>query len=559
MAAYTASQVTISNGSKAVVIHSNENPESVAKGDFLFLSGSDPKEINRTYINDQQKHVIELIENWDSGNKTNQPAIVLPTTVEFRDTIAAIKNANLLINDNMQAMNDWQTQEGEIVFTGLDGNSYTFPSLKGLQQQVDAVVAEANQATDRAIAAAADLQREEIPLVSAPFNDSAKLDYGYGKEYIAGLPVYGVDFTRSSECTFINKSGQLDSVGIDEPAIAEGGAWLHQAFTVAGIDSEDREHWSDYSGKNTIVSFHVEDGLQVTSVEYYAEDSASFSYTLGQTYSYDALGVAVGDVITVQYQVRSDTPAQFRATVYSYGSQGSVPDGDTFFTRKEWGTITFQHTRIEGQGTFNFQFFRLYTGTGTEGVVYQLRAPMVTIGANTELPYQVSGSESLTAIPATMATIPTSRNLPPPGKSFTVVVDALLDFGNNQANHLYMLSPQATEANYLGIKKTESNALELQINLGSWARFSIDLIEKSRFTVVVDVLDGDTTIHVYQNGVFKNETKRPGRIFDFGTDGHVVLGLDRAFRYGLNSQLKNFKILNYAASADEVQSWGSPK
>lgn len=61
MAAYTASQVTISNGSKAVVIHSNENPESVAKGDFLFLSGSDPKEINRTYINDQQKHVIEPI------------------------------------------------------------------------------------------------------------------------------------------------------------------------------------------------------------------------------------------------------------------------------------------------------------------------------------------------------------------------------------------------------------------------------------------------------------------------------------------------------------------
>jgi len=129
MAAYTASQVTISNGSKAVVINSDENPESVAKGDFLFLSGSDPKEINRTYINDQQKHVIELIENWDSGNKTNQPAIVLPTTVEFRDTVAAIKNANLLINDNMQAMSDWQSKLGTVTFIGLDGTERTVPTL----------------------------------------------------------------------------------------------------------------------------------------------------------------------------------------------------------------------------------------------------------------------------------------------------------------------------------------------------------------------------------------------------------------------------------------------
>lgn len=129
MAAYTASQVTISNGSKAVVINSNENPESVSKGDFLFLSGSDPKEINRTYINDQQKHVIELVENWDSGNKTNQPAIVLPTTVEFRDTVAAIKNANLLINDNMQAMSDWQSKLGTVTFIGLDGTERTVPTL----------------------------------------------------------------------------------------------------------------------------------------------------------------------------------------------------------------------------------------------------------------------------------------------------------------------------------------------------------------------------------------------------------------------------------------------
>ncbi|ENN99816.1 MULTISPECIES: hypothetical protein [Pseudoalteromonas] len=129
MAAYTAGQVSISNGSKAVVINSDENPESVAKGDFLFLSGSDPKEINRTYINDQQKHVIELIENWDSGNKTNQPAIVLPTTVEFRDTVAAIKNANLLINDNMQAMSDWQSKLGTVTFIGLDGTERTVPTL----------------------------------------------------------------------------------------------------------------------------------------------------------------------------------------------------------------------------------------------------------------------------------------------------------------------------------------------------------------------------------------------------------------------------------------------
>lgn len=129
MAAYTANQVSISNGDKAVVIESNESPENVSKGDFLYISGSDPKEINRTYVNDNQNHVIELVLNWDSGNKTNQPAIVIPTTVNFRATVDAIQNANLLINDNMQAMSDWQSNLGTVTFVGLDGVERTVPTL----------------------------------------------------------------------------------------------------------------------------------------------------------------------------------------------------------------------------------------------------------------------------------------------------------------------------------------------------------------------------------------------------------------------------------------------
>lgn len=146
MAEYSASQITIANGSKAVVINSGESPENVRQGDFLFVTGSDPVAINRTYINANNKHVIELTKNWGQGNKNNQPAIVLPSTAEYKTVADALKNANLLVNDNFVAMQDWQTKTGTVTFVNIDGTTTTVKTLKQIES-------EANTATTAAMSA----------------------------------------------------------------------------------------------------------------------------------------------------------------------------------------------------------------------------------------------------------------------------------------------------------------------------------------------------------------------------------------------------------------------
>ena len=138
MAEYSANQVTITNGFKAVVINSGESPENVRQGDFLFVTGSDPVAINRTYINDNDQHVIELTKNWGQGNKNNQPAIVIPSTAEYKAVADALKNANLLVNDNFVAMQDWQTKTGTVTFVNINGTTTTVKTLKQIESEAQA-------------------------------------------------------------------------------------------------------------------------------------------------------------------------------------------------------------------------------------------------------------------------------------------------------------------------------------------------------------------------------------------------------------------------------------
>lgn len=139
MPEYTANQVSIITGSIAVVIESNENPEGVRPGDFLFIEGNEPVAVNRTYINSNDKHVIELRKPWPYTSVNIRSAILLPTTYEFRAAADALKNANTLVNDNTKAMQDWQTELGEVDFKTPDGTTIKIKTLK--QIEIDASAA----------------------------------------------------------------------------------------------------------------------------------------------------------------------------------------------------------------------------------------------------------------------------------------------------------------------------------------------------------------------------------------------------------------------------------
>jgi len=133
MAAFTANQVTINNGFNTAVINSGESTDNIQNGDFLVVGNFAPIQINRTYVNSNNLPVIELVKPWRNSSQSTQPAIVIPTTVNFKDTVTALKNANTLINDNMKAMQDWQTQTGEVEFSNIDGTQTTVKTLKQME------------------------------------------------------------------------------------------------------------------------------------------------------------------------------------------------------------------------------------------------------------------------------------------------------------------------------------------------------------------------------------------------------------------------------------------
>ncbi|MBB1434538.1 hypothetical protein H5201_09480 [Pseudoalteromonas sp. SG43-6] len=132
MAAFTASQASVTNGSKVVTINSGESIANIRQGDFLFLAGF-LVEINRGYVGGSSQQYIELVKNWENSNQSNQECIVIPTTGDFRAAVDVITKANVLVNDNIVAMNDWQTQMGTVTFKNQDGTTTEVKTLKQIE------------------------------------------------------------------------------------------------------------------------------------------------------------------------------------------------------------------------------------------------------------------------------------------------------------------------------------------------------------------------------------------------------------------------------------------
>lgn len=137
MAAFTASQASINNGSKVVKINSGESIANVGDGDFLVIANF-IVEINRAYVSATNEQLIELVENWPNSNQNNQTCIVIPTTGAFKKAVDALTNANLLVNNNFTAMQDWQTKTGSVTFTNQDGTTTTVKTLKQIENEAQA-------------------------------------------------------------------------------------------------------------------------------------------------------------------------------------------------------------------------------------------------------------------------------------------------------------------------------------------------------------------------------------------------------------------------------------
>ena len=135
---FTASSVTATNNSNVVKINSNDSIANVKPGDALIIGSFNPVEILKAYASDQGGF-IQLTQPWANATQSQVPALVLPTRSALNVAITAINGANKLVNDNYQAILDWQTKTGEVTFKNLDNQEVTVKTAKQLELDVKAV------------------------------------------------------------------------------------------------------------------------------------------------------------------------------------------------------------------------------------------------------------------------------------------------------------------------------------------------------------------------------------------------------------------------------------
>lgn len=148
MATFTATQASIKNNESVVTINSGESVSSVRTGDFLVIANFAPAQIKRAYVGAAAQQFIELNANWVHGTQTNQSAIVIPTTVEVRKAVAALQAANVTVNDNFEAMQNWQTKTGTVIFTHIDGTKKTVKTLPTILAETTAAATGAINAVE---------------------------------------------------------------------------------------------------------------------------------------------------------------------------------------------------------------------------------------------------------------------------------------------------------------------------------------------------------------------------------------------------------------------------
>jgi hypothetical protein len=588
MAAFTALQVSINNGSKAIEILSGENAEIVSKGDFIEISGSDLREVNRTYINESNNYVIELVKSWDLGNKSNQPAIVIPTTAEFTELLNALQGANTLINDNMQAMSDWQSKLGTVTFIGLDNVERTVKTLAQIIADLDNTTTEAvdlatnaaaetQTAIDTALGLASDILPHYTPALSVTFNDGLRIEHGYGMHdkldisaaqdgsLLIDMPTKSVEFSRSSAAWNINKSGILEELALNEPAIGNNGVWVHESYTNYITNSTalytkpgTRSSLTQKSGGILFGSNCAEFVEDLTSGEHFI-NLQNVPVSVGQEYNfsiyikanankgsrYFTLRTHSGNISQTQFTVDSDGVIDSSQGVVEYIGDGWYRCSVQLTSTVETPSTGMRLQITDTAGTLN------YTGNGVSS--FFISGAQVT-QKDALLPLIVTGDTAET-VAVTSHSIPIKGNLPAKGHSFTISINAefreissatiaqILSFGSDTVNGAILFRKVGDQLQFYFDKSdgTDQRLTDATPEYGVGRHF---------YTLT---FDGTTdTFTLYCDGVLLFQKVYPDYCW---FDPAKAISFDGRY----NNQIKSLKILHYAASAEEVRSWGAPK
>lgn len=88
---FTATSVTISNGSTIVSVNSGDDIAIAQVAGGLIIGQNQPVEIKRTYLDGGGAKKIELRSAWPYATQTNQAAVAFPTDGDLAAATAVLK------------------------------------------------------------------------------------------------------------------------------------------------------------------------------------------------------------------------------------------------------------------------------------------------------------------------------------------------------------------------------------------------------------------------------------------------------------------------------------
>ena len=445
--------------------------------------------------------------------------------------------------------------EGDLLFIASNGNSYQATTvvngspISGTSPQLYAHL--------RSGSAASFLEPNwDFEVV---FNDGVELRSGYGTRNSHGNKA--VDFSRASESGNINKSGVVETVGVDEPRIGSDGVFLGGEYTNLIKYSEDLSQWA---GGNATQSFESGDigfsQINKITATNTVESSKRTGITVSNNISSYVLSAIVkkGTSSTARLNVANgalqvagvNSTAEFNFDTEQIAQTYSPPNADGFCGFEDIGN----------------GYYKIWVGAkNCSGVIADaqnvdigMRSPsvgdtiLVAAAQFTEtsvpVPYIKTESTPVTSSPD-IATVPMMGNMPASGKPFTIEVDCAIPEGP-ALEYTCFRSGNPTDG--MTLRRVASSNVRFDLSNGTNFVSTATPVDGAKHRFIL-TYDGGVSISV--DGEIK-ATSASSFTASLSNLVDLYIGSNQAGQLQLNAPIKAFRILHRALTAEQIAARG---
>lgn len=425
------------------------------------------------------------------------------------------------------------------------------------------------------------------PDVLITFNDGLRIERGYGTHDTIDvsaaqdgskpvqLPSRSVDFSRASGSTYINKSGELVTLGNDQPVIGPDGLQVFGSATNLALWSEDfgNSAWGKRSGSHVIVNTdEVIDpyGTNLADKHVNTDTETNQSYiAFAPAFEKDntdycaSVFVKRGSAPTAKLIMfsklsnndRVEMSFDYATGVVSITNAGSVTDaeGGMIKCNNGWYRLWLSANMLAGGSGTGVRlipsFWYLPDAIGSEyGYIFggQLEE------GKYPSPYIRTEGSAVTRSPD-IASIPVRNNLPAPGKPFTIVVDA--DVPDSGIRRYLFLQTGTTDNDNIFIRREPSGELLCNVGTGTTTNYFLLGDQTTGIHRYVIRFNGSNVSTFVDGGSLMT---RPPLPVAYDVSKTLKIGSTGSSGF-LGSSISNFRIYLTALSDEQIAALGGPQ